>query len=293
MVLASAQIGILLNTQSGSCDANAEADILHVFESKGLNPARVWCGGAEVIDEALAALPDFDVMIVLGGDGTIRAAAERCGASKPLLVPLPGGTMNILPKALYGDRNWREALRATLDAPTPQRVSGGRIGKHQFFVTAILGNPALWADVREAVREGDLGTALTAGQEALEQAFSRPLRYDFGAEQGEAEAVSILCPLTSIAMEDDELSFEVATIATPNALSALKLGLTSLVSGWRADANISTSKRRIVTVEADEVLFGLLDGESVELGSCVRVEFIPSAFQALVPAPAPELVGDA
>jgi len=200
--------------------------------------------------------------------------------------------MNILPKALYGDRNWREALRATLDAPTPKRVSGGRIGKHQFFVTAILGNPALWADVREAVREGDLGTALTAGQEALEQAFSQPLRYDLGAERGKAEAVSILCPLTSIAMEDDELAFEVATIATHNALSALKLGLTSLVSGWRADANISTSKRRVVTVEPDEVLFGLLDGESVELGSCVRVEFIPRAFQALVPAPAPELVGD-
>src|SRR4029453_4568855 len=78
----------------------------------------------------------LDVLGVLGGDGTIRTAAEICGAERSYLIPLPGGTMNMLAKALYGDLSWEDALDKTLASPSPKALSGGRVADKQFFIAA-------------------------------------------------------------------------------------------------------------------------------------------------------------
>jgi hypothetical protein len=65
----------------------------------------------------------LDVPIVLGGDGTIRTATEACAEKGSYLIPLPGGTMNMLSRGLYGDVAWEEALKNTLTLP---RVCDGR-----------------------------------------------------------------------------------------------------------------------------------------------------------------------
>ena len=80
-----------------------------------------------------------DVLVALGGDGTIRTAAAVCARADTCLIPLAGGTMNMLPRALYGDL----ALARSAD-PHPRRpglraVSGGDAGLGDFFCAAILG----------------------------------------------------------------------------------------------------------------------------------------------------------
>src|SRR5690606_31862036 len=100
------------------------------------------------IEEALASNPD--VLFVLAGDGTARAAASKAGPKGPLVAPLPGGTMNMLPKALYGTTDWKQALRTALEEGAPQAVSGGVVEGEAFYCAAILGSPALWAPAREA-----------------------------------------------------------------------------------------------------------------------------------------------
>lgn len=279
------RIGALLNTSSGSCDAGAEHELEAILEETGCRAVKVWCGGGEAVGAALGEVGshDLDVLIVLGGDGTIRSAAESCSAEGPYLVPLPGGTMNMLPKALYGERSWQDALRATLTAPEVQRVNGGRIGQDQFFVVATIGNPSLWAEAREAVREGEIGKAVEQGVDALKKAFGNSLRYSFDGQSGEAEAVSILCPLTSRAMEDDETALEVAVITPQGAVDAFKLALRTLFSEWRNDPNVVTAKARRVELASDEPIPAILDGETVELGATAVVAFVPTAFKALVP----------
>src|ERR1700722_14013349 len=64
----------------------------------------------QVVREAVASDPDL--LLVLAGDGTARLAAELCGPDGPPLAPLPGGTLNMLPHALYGMTPWRVALEA-------------------------------------------------------------------------------------------------------------------------------------------------------------------------------------
>jgi diacylglycerol kinase family enzyme len=110
------------------------------------------------IQAAIDACPD--VLFVLAGDGTAGTVASRAGPDGPLVAPLPGGTMNMLPKALYGTADWKAALKVALEEGAPQCVAGGEISDGQvtqaFYCAAILGSPALWAPAREAVREGKL-----------------------------------------------------------------------------------------------------------------------------------------
>lgn len=280
------RLGALLNTSSGSCDVGAEHELEALLQEAGCRLEKVWCGGSEAVGAALeeAAGHELDVLIVLGGDGTIRSAAETCSERGPFLVPLPGGTMNMLPKALYGDRDWQGALRAVLAGSEIQPVNGGRIGAHQFFIAAIIGSPSLWAEAREAVREHDFAQAVKEGVEALKKAFNTPLHYEFGQQTGEAEAVSILCPLTSRAMRDDEAALEAAVLTPSGAIDAFKLAFRTLFSEWRNDPNVTTAKVRRVELRSEEPIPAILDGETVELGSTATVQFVPTAFKALVPA---------
>lgn len=279
------RIGALLNTSSGSCDLQAEEDVEAILRSEGLSPDRIWCGAGDQVDSALAEAKarELDLMIVVGGDGTIRAAAEAAGGAGPLLMPLPGGTMNMLPKALYSDRNWREALKATLLDPVVQTVHGADANGHRFFIAAILGGPTRMAEAREAVRERDLAGALEKGVSALKDALTTGLRYQFGNRQDVAESVVVLCPLTSRRLSDDEEVLEAAAFKIEGPGDALRLAWNATFRDWRADPTVERAKVRRVDVASDEPIPVLLDGETFEMGQDVRIELAPEAFRALRP----------
>lgn len=158
-------VGVLLNTSSGGCDASTRGAVLDILRAAEIKPVKVWDVVGKDVDQALDEAMDtgLDVLIVLGGDGTFRAAAQRCDEAGPLLMPLPGGIMNMLPKALYGARTWREALNDTLKGPVVQAVHGGQVGTHRFYVAAVFGGASLFAEAREAIREGDLPAAWEQG----------------------------------------------------------------------------------------------------------------------------------
>lgn len=280
------RIGALLNTSSGSCDVQAEEDVEAILQSEGLSPVRIWCGAGGEVDQAVADAKahELDLLIVLGGDGTIRAAAEACGSSGPLLAPLPGGTMNMLPKALYGDRNWREALKATLAEPQVQPVHGADANGRRFFIAAILGGPSRMAEAREAMREHDLAGAVEKGVAALRQALSSDLRYRFGNRSDVAESVVVLCPLTSRQLSDDEDVLEAAAFKVEGPGDALRLAWNAAFRDWRADPTVERAKLRTADIESGGPIPALLDGETFELDRQVRVTLAPEAFHALRPA---------
>ena len=150
---------MLVNPLAGSVGANAVAEAEAILADYACEATVVALEGGTFdarIEEALTARPD--ALFVLAGDGTAGTIASRAGPDGPLIAPLPGGTMNMLPKALYGTADWKAALKRALEEGAPQNVAGGEVSDGQvrqaFYCAAILGSPALWAPAREAVREG-------------------------------------------------------------------------------------------------------------------------------------------
>jgi diacylglycerol kinase family enzyme len=228
-----------------------------------------------------------DLVVILAGDGTAAMAARRAGPEGPLIAPLAGGTMNMLPHALYGPLGWREALEATLESGEERWVSGGEVDSHPFYVAAILGAPTLWARAREAMRKGRLDLALARARTALNRTFSGPLTYhlDNGVE-GSAEALALLCPLVSRRMHG-ETALEVAALDVRNAAETFRLGLNALTGDWRNDPAVIVHLVAGAEAKARGSIPAMLDGEPLRLASEVSVRFVPRAFRSLVPSPPP------
>jgi diacylglycerol kinase family enzyme len=265
----------------------SEQKMLTILTGAGLVEPKVWCSEAKEMERffAEAAGQKLEVLIVLGGDGTIRTAAEACAEKGSYLIPLPGGTMNMLPRALYGNVSWEEALKKTLTAPSTKVLSGGRVANKRFFIAAIVGAPALWTQPRESIREGNIADAVKKGSVAFRRMFETKVQYLIsGGAKGETEAVALICPLISEEMSDSEQALEAAIIDVESAAEVIGLATTAAFGKWRDDRNILLTKTKRVAVQSNKEISATLDGESVNLGMRAEIEFVPRALTVLVPA---------
>lgn len=199
--------------------------------------------------------------------------------------------MNMLPHALYGAVPWQQAMADCLKGGQERMISGGEINGRLFFVAAILGSPALWADAREAARAGRADLALLRARRALRRAFSSRLRYVLdGRPKGKTEALTLMCPLVSTALHEDERALEAAALDPSSALDIFRLGVKAVTGDWREDPSVSVGRCRVGKVWAGGRIPAIFDGEPARLDDTVNIRFRPNAFRALVPAsgvPAP------
>jgi len=285
--LSELKVGAIINTSSGGCDSESEQKIFSILTRAGIVEPKVWCGEAREMERSFAeaARQKLEVLIVLGGDGTIRTAAEVCAEKGPYLIPLPGGTMNMLPRALYGDVAWEESLKNTLAAPSLKVLSGGRIAGKQFLIAAIVGAPALLLEPRESMREGNIVDAIEKGSVAFRKMFETKIQYVISGEmKGEAEAVALICPLISEQMSDSEQALEAAVIDVKSATEVIGLVSTAAFGKWRDDRNILLTKTKRVNVQSSKDIPATLDGERVNLGRSAEIDFVSRALTVLVPA---------
>lgn len=280
------KVEAIVNPLSGSVGAGAAEALEKVLSDFGF-AARVCEAEGRDLPNAVRAAFDAspDVVVVLAGDGTAAMAARRAGADGPLVMPLPGGTMNMLPHAVYGAVSWEEALAHALRDGTVRPVSGGVVDGKPFYVGAILGAPALWGRAREAVRKHRLDIAFNRAMYALNRAFSGSLHYSVAdGPTGSGEAVMLFCPLVSRKVHAEE-AFEVAAMDVKNAGDAFRLGVNALISDWRKDPAVEVAISRKVKAWARSSIPALLDGEHIRLPHRVTVEFVPEAFRTLAPPP--------
>jgi len=285
--LSELKVGGIINTSSGGCDSDSEATMLEALKSAGIVDAKLWCAGADEMERSFAeaAKEKLQVLIVLGGDGTIRRAAEVCAREGLYFIPLPGGTMNMLPRALYGDVSWEDALKSTLVAPLVKALSAGRVADKLFFVAAILGAPSLWVEPRESIREGDIVRAIEKGSLAFQEMFETKVQYLISREvKGEAEAVALICPLISEEMSDSEQALEAAVIDVESAGEVIGLATAAAFGEWRDNRNVHLSKTKRAVVQSRKEIPAILDGERINLGRSAQTDFVSKAVNVIVAA---------
>ena len=166
---------LVVNEASGSNDHEAVQNLIGALERHARPPAKV-------IDIQQAAVPDraaldaagVGLLAVFAGDGTTNALATGLEGWGGRLLVLPGGTSNLLSKKLHGDLD-AEAILAQLPAMRPQRRSCIRGAEGTALIEILAGPGAAWSDVREGLREGDIGEIARSGAEAIRQSFTGPM----------------------------------------------------------------------------------------------------------------------
>jgi len=278
------RIAAVVNSAAGSVGTDA-ADALSALVAEHGYQLAVAAPPPEGIAEAVRKAVDSapDLLLILAGDGTARLAAELSGPDGPMVAPLAGGTLNMLPHAIYGAIPWRDALAALLEEGVEQDVSGGKVDGRSFFVAAVLGSPALWSSAREALRKGRLLEMARRVRHALGRAFTGPLRFGIdGGAGGTAEALALITPLVSKKLQA-QTALEMAAFDLKDAREVARLAFNGLVGDWRSDPGV-----RVRTVErgwasARRRIPCILDGESQQLPRRIAFEFTPRAFRTLAP----------
>lgn len=277
------RVEVVVNPASTRTDPGAAEAARTILAEAGVCARLARAEGADLenaLAEAVSRRPDL--LIVIAGDGTARAAAALCGPDGPLLAPLAGGALNMLPKALYGPLDWQTSLRRIIVEGQIREMAGGEVAERPFYVAAILGAPALWAEAREAARLARPALALQRARDALRRAFSGRLRYaSLGQPPERAWAICVICPMISNVLPDEAQALEVAAMDPAGAIEAFRLAARAAIGDWRSDPAVTSWPRREALVWAAGRIPAILDGEPTRLGRTARIQFRPRAFRAL------------
>lgn len=160
---------LVVNPASGSNSEAAVAALTAALAEGGHAPTRVLRLPAdELPTRAALEAANVATLAIFTGDGTVNAQVALLHGWEGAVLVLPGGTQNLLAKALHGDadaptiaaRLGRGELRRT-------RRSAVKTSAGDALVEVLAGPGATWADVREGVRDMDLSSIASALGEAV------------------------------------------------------------------------------------------------------------------------------
>ncbi len=286
MALTFKKPALLINLSSGSA-SDISQDVAARLEEKGhATPEYFVSEGAE-ISQQFEALKSYkpDLIIVFGGDGTCRSAAHIAREYDIPLIALPGGTMNIFPKELYGTIEWEEALDLALSQTEPRWQRAGMLNNTPFYCGAIIGAPTQMATLRESVRDGQLSEAVTAIPKVVQSVTEgKTFSYHVDGEQIDFQANAILLTLPPrIEGEDYASEIDLASVMPLSVGELLKVGAQSLLMDWRESEDIDVKKIQTLEIEGQGKFEILLDGEAEIIPAPIHVSQEEKGVRVMAP----------
>lgn len=166
---------LLVNAASGSNDDAAVRELMAAFASVEIVPRRVIDVPRDGVPPHLH-LTEAGVsrVAVFAGDGTLNSVVTGLDGWGGEILVLPGGTANLLARALHGDRSAIEIVR-DLPRLVPIRRSCIHSAQGTALIEVLAGPGATWSDVREDLRDGDLSGVATSSLAAIRQSTAGPM----------------------------------------------------------------------------------------------------------------------
>ncbi|GAA0735567.1 hypothetical protein CA233_02445 [Sphingomonas sp. ABOLD] len=248
-------------TSQAKCDA-MEA----VFEERGLRLA----GRTDFPQDALpegAALDaaGVDTVVLFAGDGTINAALRALATWEGAFLILPGGTMNLLAKALHDETDPHKIIHAAHGCDRRVALPYIVAGEHRAFVGLILGPAASWFRAREVVRKGRFGRLAAAVRGAWRNTFHRRgVRVQGARALGDSYQAVFVTPTLD--------GLEVAAVDARDWGSIAQLGWEWVTGDWVAARAVTESRTEQLTLAERKPVLALFDGEpeTLDPGTTIR-----------------------
>ena len=274
---------VVINSVSGSVPENSAEKLEADLNDLGLEYEIRLVDGNSLKDqmkEANKTLGAEDVLIVWGGDGTLACALEHQDDTSPHMLPLPGGTMNMLHERVHGDAVNSEALlKQCLTSGTRTTLPAGKINGRRFYVGAFFGKLTQLAKAREAGRHGH-------PFKALETFVSASDILDLTPELSITTDVSTACKANTLGVFLEEGlpdKFDVGIFASESFLDLTSAAIESLAVDWREADGVTHTQCKTLNIacDADHPVYVTLDGELEEFTCPIDITFKPDAARVL------------
>jgi hypothetical protein len=183
---------LVVNSASGSFSEEAVSAVREALGGgNGAAVRTVDCRSDDVPGRPELEAAETRVFAIFAGDGTIsrnlvKLEAEGWGGA---VLPLPGGTQNLLSTAMFGKLSATEiAAMCARGELAKTRRHCLRCESHTALAEILCGPGARWADVREDMRAGEMGElvseALDITRESASGALVRLIEPARGREEG-------------------------------------------------------------------------------------------------------------
>ena len=160
---------LVVNAASGSNTEQAVSELKAALDAAGHAPARTVCfPDDDLPDRAALEAAGVGVLAIFTGDGTINSQVARLHGWNGHVLVLPGGTQNLFAKALHGDVDAATiARRLGAGKLVPCQRNAVQTSQGQALVEVVAGPATTWAEVREGMRDMNIGTIASALGEAV------------------------------------------------------------------------------------------------------------------------------
>jgi diacylglycerol kinase family enzyme len=271
------RVWFISNRASGSASAEKCEALEAVFEERGLALA----GRTDFPNEAIPtaaelAVANADTVVLFAGDGTINATLCKLAEWDGGFLILPGGTMNLLAKALHASLDPAAIIHAAHEGGRRVALPFAEAGPHRAFAGLIVGPAAHWGRAREAAREGQTGRVLKLIGAAWRRTFGTGLRI--------AGVVGMTRRYQAVFVHPAEHALEVAAIDARDIRSIVELGWDWLTGDWIAARAVTYRRAQRIRLAARKPVLALFDGEPETLapdtqisGGVTRPIFIATA----------------
>lgn len=215
------------------------------------------------------------LVVVWGGDGTAALCLDRFGPQGITVLPLPGGTMNMLHKEIHGRAlQWDECLALALEEGADTALAAGFCGDRRFYVGAMMGRLSHLSEPREALRDGDIMAAwhhLTT-RDLLDLSPVLTLRLELAdPDTNQQSLLTLTTPACAvfIGRKAGAPVFEVGAVAIDTAIGLAAVIAETAAMGWRDAPHVAFHRAARVDIVQTEgaVLPATFDGEPAELDS--------------------------
>jgi YegS/Rv2252/BmrU family lipid kinase len=240
-----------------------------------------------------AALDGVDLVVAVGGDGTVRGCAEGLAATGVPLGVVPHGTANLLARTLRIPGHPRAALAVALARGGVDRVIDLAVADEVPF-TAMAGmglDASVVAGTRLKHQFGWLAYAVSGAVHLSLPPARFSIRLDDGAPvEREARSVVVgnsgLLPGGFSLLPDarlDDGMLDVGVLAPRGPLGWTRLATRVLANSRRQDRMLERFRARRVEITTSALLPREVDGELVTAGHSLTVTVKPGALTVRMP----------
>ena len=259
------QIWLLTNARSGSNTDDAIETLKSHCARCDISVSRTICFPDEDLPTA-AALDEAGIteLAIFTGDGTLNAAITGLYGWSGSIMVLPGGTMNLLAKRLHGDAELAEIVdRINRGAARRVRPNVARCDAGDALAGLLVGPGTAWADVREAMRDMDIGEMAQGVSEAMAESTGGAMVHCREPAMGRDEGY----PLIEITPSHRGLQLD--GFHAEDAGEFLQQGLALLKRNFREGPHTRLGLMDDVVIESGDgsPINVLLDGEPATLSS--------------------------